>query len=64
MRTQQRVANVVALVVISLCLLVPAALAQDCPELVGVLPGSIRLVTASGDYAYFQYFNSGFCWRF
>ena len=38
--------------VVCLGVLAPPAGAQVCPELVGVLPGAIGVVTASGDYAY------------
>jgi len=54
MRHQQRVAHVVALVVMGVCFLASPALAQDCPELVGRWPyGPISAVAVSGDYAYF-----------
>src|SRR4030042_2912766 len=56
MRRQQRMAHVVALRVIDVCVLAVPALAQDCPELVGHLPyhghGEPLAVAASGHYAY------------
>jgi len=51
MKRQQRVAHVVELVVIGVCLLALPAFAH-CPELVGRLPGPINVVAVSGDYAY------------
>jgi len=52
MNRRQRVAHVVALVVMGVCLLTPPTFAQGCPELVGRLPGPISAVAVSGDYAY------------
>ena len=54
MNRKQRVVHVVVLVVIGVCLLAVPAPAQDCPELVGRLPGigSVVAVAVSGDYAY------------
>ena len=40
MNRQQRVANVVALLGIGVCLLAPPTFAQGCPELVGGLFGN------------------------
>jgi len=53
MKLQQRMAHVVALVVVNVCALATPALAHDCPELVGRLPGAISAVAVSADFAYF-----------
>ncbi len=54
MNRQHRLAHVVALVMISVCVLAVPALAQDCPELVGRWPfGPAYAVAVSGGHAYF-----------
>jgi hypothetical protein len=53
MRLQQCVAKVVVLIVVAVCVAAAPVLAQDCPELVGQLPGGNgTAVAVSGDYAY------------
>ena len=62
MNRQMCVAQVVALVVVSVCALASPVLAQDCPELVGHLPGGgLALdVAVSGGYAYVADWDTGF----
>jgi len=52
MRRLQSVARVVVCLVVNVNVLAMPALAQDCPELVGLWPGFINAVAVSGDYAY------------
>jgi hypothetical protein len=54
MNRQHRLAHLVALVMISVCVLAVPALAQDCPELVGRWPfGPAYAVAVSGGHAYY-----------
>jgi len=52
MSRQGFIARVVVVVVVTLCDLALPALAQDCPELLGHLPGPVTAVAVEGDYAY------------
>ncbi len=52
MTCQQRMAHVAVIVEVAALVLAAPALAQDCPDLVGRLPGPIEAVAISGDHAY------------
>ena len=52
MQRQRRLAQVVSLVVIGACASASPLHAQNCPELIGQLPGSAIYVAVSGNYAY------------
>ena len=52
MKLQRCMSPVVSFVVITVCVVTAPALAQDCPELVHHLLGSLSAVALEGDYAY------------